>query len=100
MGQMLFDQYSLLHFATGIVAYFIEIKMINWIILHTIFEIIENTNYGIYIIQTYLYWFWPGGKDKADMPINSVGDTISAILGWYAAYILSKIGKKRQWIIE
>ena len=40
MGYQLFDKYTYLHFAMGIVAYF-------WNILHTIFEIVENTQMGM-----------------------------------------------------
>lgn len=48
---MLFDQYTYLHFAIGIVVYFWNISLINWVIIHTIFEIIENTQTGIHIIN-------------------------------------------------
>ena len=96
MGVKLFDQYSYLHFAVGIIAYFWNISLLNWIILHTIFEILENTQIGMNIINKYLL-IWPGGKPKSDSIINSIGDTIGTILGWFSAYYLDKIGNKYNW---
>ena len=43
MGLQTFDQFTYLHFAAGILAYFWGIPFILWVVLHTIFEIIENT---------------------------------------------------------
>ncbi len=87
MGEKLFDQYSFLHFSVGAVAYYWDINLKNLIILHIIFELLENTVEGIKLINKFKYW--PGGKDKADSPLNMVGDTISAILGWLVAYIIN-----------
>ena len=80
MGLNFFDQYSILHFATGIIAYFWNINLINWIIIHLLFELLENTNTGMYIINTYIK-IWPGNKPTSDTFINSVGDTIFSICG-------------------
>lgn len=84
MGTKLFDQYTLLHFSVGVVCYFFGISFTNFFIIHTLFEIIENTKFGIFVINKYFH-FWPGGKPKADYMINIIGDTIGAILGWYSA---------------
>ena len=96
MGNKFFDQYTYLHFAVGIVVYFWNISFINWIILHTIFEILENTKFGMKIINKYMI-FWPGGKPKADNILNNIGDTFGAIIGWLSAYYLDNIGKKLNW---
>jgi hypothetical protein len=96
MGYLYFDQYTYLHFAVGIVVYFWNISLLNWIILHTIFEILENTQMGINIINQYIV-FWPGGKPKSDSIINSVGDTFGAILGWLSAYYFDKLGNNYKW---
>ena len=96
MGQFLLDQYSLLHFATGIVAYFLGLSLPLWILLHVTFECVENTGVGIKFINHYLT-FWPGGKPRADAPINSIGDTLSAIVGWIAASGMDKLGTRRGW---
>lgn len=84
MGNLLFDQYSLLHFACGIIAHFWDISLKNWFIAHAIFEAVENTNAGMSFINNYIQ-YWPGGKSAPDTLINSVGDQIAAILGWLFA---------------
>ena len=96
MGTKLFDQYTYLHFAIGITAYFWNISLINWIILHIIFEFIENTQIGMNIINKYIV-LWPGGKQKSDTITNSIGDTFGAIIGWLSAYYLDKLGNKYNW---
>jgi hypothetical protein len=89
MGTSLIDKYSLLHFATGIIFYFFNISFLNTLIIHTLFEIIENTNQGVHFIDKYLK-FWPGGKKQPDSLINNIGDTIFMMLGWIIAYMISK----------
>ena len=60
MGVRFFDQFTYLHFAVGIIAYFWNISLVYWIVLHAIFEFVENTQMGIKIINKYIV-FWPGG---------------------------------------
>lgn len=96
MGIKLLDQYTYLHFAVGIIIYFWNISLLDWIVLHTIFEFLENTPQGINIINKYLF-FWPGGKPQSDSIINIFGDTSGAILGWISAYYLDKLGNKYGW---
>ena len=93
MGSKFIDQYSLLHFAVGIVVYFWDIPLLTWFVLHTMFELVENTSQGIYFINNYIT-LWPGGKPKPDSIVNSIGDTIFSILGWSIAYYTDNIGKK------
>ena len=95
MGLNFLDQYTYLHFASGIIAYFWGLRLKTLIILHVIFEIIENTKIGMEIINKFKYW--PGGKNYADSYINRLGDTTGAIIGWLSAYYLDKIGDKYQW---
>lgn len=90
MRNKLFDKFTYLHFAVGIICYFFNITLSNSIFLHTIFEIIENTEYGVYFIDNYLL-FWPGGKQKADPLINSIGDTIGFIFGWITALFIAQL---------
>ena len=87
----LFDQKSCHSISSvGAVAYWWNHRELkNLIILHTIFELLENTVDGIKLINKFKYW--PGGKDKADSPLNMLGDTISVILGWFVAYIINNI---------
>ena len=95
MGKFIFDQFTYLHFASGIIAYFWGLPIYVWFILHTIFEILENTKFGIKLINK--IFFWPGGKPKADSFINIVGDTIGAMIGWGSAYLVDNIGNKYGW---
>jgi len=97
MGHLFADQYSLLHFSVGVVAYFVGIRLSVWTILHIIFEVVENSDVGIQFINEYLHFFWPGGKEKSDTLTNSIGDTLFAILGWLVADHLDKYGKKAGW---
>ena len=99
MGNQLFDQYSLLHFAAGVVAYFWGIPIVPFFIGHVSFEAIENTPAGMKFINETLT-FWPGGKPRADSFINVVGDNISALLGYYTAYKLDETGKKNKWYVS
>jgi len=93
MGKYFIDQFSILHFSSGVIAYFWGISFLNWIILHTIFEILENTKKGVHFIDTYLK-IWPGGKKSSDYLINSIGDTIFAIIGFIISKYLDKHYKK------
>lgn len=86
MGLYFTDKYSLLHFSVGIVVYYWNITFITWFIIHMLFEYIENTNYGMKLINKFPYW--PGGKDRSDSFINNVGDHFYALLGWFIAYIV------------
>jgi hypothetical protein len=94
MGIKIFDQYSLLHFSTGCVAYFFGITLFWWIILHTLFEIIENSPNGVKFIDQYLK-FWPGGKKSPDNLLNSCSDLVFAIIGHQIAKKLDKIYKTK-----
>ncbi len=96
MGKSIIDQYTYLHFATGIMSYFWGVSFVHLIILHTLFEIIENTAIGIKFINKY-FTFWPGGKAYPDNIINRVGDTLGAIVGWGSAYYLDKLGEHYGW---
>jgi hypothetical protein len=85
MGKPLFDKFTYLHFGSGIVSYYWGISLIWFLVLHTIFETVENTKTGVHIIDQYLT-FWPGGKKSPDTFINIFGDTIGALAGWLSAY--------------
>ena len=85
MGNQLFDSFSLLHWATGVVANFWGIPLKYFFMLHFTFEIVENTRTGINFINKYFRW-WPGGKTQADGILNIIGDNVSALFGWYCAY--------------
>ena len=98
MGNKFVDQYSYLHFASGIIAYYWGLTFTQWCIIHLSFEILENTPLCIHIIDNYVP-FWPGGKLRADSIINIVGDNCAAFVGWYSAYLLDRIGSKMGWYL-
>jgi hypothetical protein len=84
MGTKLLDKFTYLHFANGILVYYWGMSLTVWLIIHTIFETLENSAIGIHFIDNYLT-LWPGGKLIADSYINRIGDTIGAIFGWLSA---------------
>ncbi len=95
MGSQWFDQYSLLHTATGILAYFWNMSFVTALVVHTLFEWLENTQKGMAFIRNFTYW--PGGKEKADSLRNSIGDTIAFAIGWGMSYGLDHYGNQRGW---
>lgn len=86
MGEYFTDKFSLLHFASGIIVYYWDMSFIMWFIVHGLFEILENTEKGMSYINKIT--IWPGGKEKKDNRINSVGDQVYALLGWILAHII------------
>ena len=47
MGLRAFDQYSILHFAAGVIAYFWSLSFVMTIIIHILFEYIFSIIYLI-----------------------------------------------------
>ena len=95
MGEYFLDQFSLLHFAAGVVLYFWNIPIFWAIAIHVAFEWWENTTFGIDMINNVRVW--PGGKPKADSPLNIAGDNVAFIAGYGAAYGLDYVGAKNGW---
>lgn len=95
MGTRFLDQYSFLHFSSGVIAYFFNIPLWAWIIINFIFEAFENSEFGMSILQKVS--FWPGGQNYRDSNINIVGDILSVIVGWGAAYFVDYLGNKYGW---
>lgn len=89
MGNYFTDKFSFLHFATGIIVYYWNMSFIEWFIIHIIFEIVENTKYGMMVINKTN--MWPGGKKAADNIINMIGDQYYALLGWISAYLVCTV---------
>ena len=90
MGTKLMDRFSYLHFSVGVIFYYWKIGLIPSLILHTVFEVLENTEFGMNIINNYIT-LWPGGKPHADTFTNNVGDTIFFILGWLSAQYINSL---------
>lgn len=103
MGGQLLDQYSLLHAAVGVVAYFWNVPFWFGVLLHAVFEWAENTATGIWWVNRLFVepgWFglgWPGGKREPDALVNRVGDTGAFAVGWLAAAGLDWVGVRRGW---
>lgn len=95
MSRVFTDEFSLLHFATGIIAYFSGLSLINWFIIHATFELLEDTQTGVRIINKIFGKIWPGGgKRIADSFVNSeLGDNFYALLGWVFAKKISEYNK-------
>lgn len=89
MGARFLDAYALLHFATGVLVQHWTMPFWTWMILHTVFEWVENTPTGMSYINHYIP-LWPGGKPMADTFLNNVGDTIAAAVGWLLSAWLLK----------
>jgi len=93
MGNTLLDQYSLLHGAVGVVAYFWQIPFVWAILIHTLFEWVENTETGMALINRVFVregaFGWPGAKTAADSLVNCVGDTAAFAVGWGVAWMAS-----------
>ena len=85
MGFYFTDNFSLLHFASGIIANYLGLSLLNWFILHLIYEILQNSYYGIWFINNVIV-LWPGGKLNYDSYINIIGDQFYGILGWIFTY--------------
>jgi hypothetical protein len=94
MGLRIIDQYSLLHFSVGVIAYFWSMSFLIVIVLHILFEFIENTRIGMNLINTYFLQWWPGGKTHPDSLINRISDVSITGMGWIIAYYLDIYYKK------
>jgi len=90
MGHLWFDQFSILHFATGVVAYFWGISLYVIMMIHILFELFENTTYGIWFIDEWVP-FWPGGKSHPDSLLNCITDTLFTGVGWIISFWLDKV---------
>jgi hypothetical protein len=89
----IFNEFSLLHFAAGIIAYFWGVPLLWWLAVHALFEYVENTDTGMKIINKY-FTFWPGGGHKKESIANSmIGDNVSAVAGWVLAALVEKKGR-------
>ena len=86
MGLYAIDQFSLLHFAVGILAYFWGFSALHTFVFHALFEWAENTRVGMKFINNNIP-FWPGGKPYADSLLNQVTDTAFTMVGWYISLV-------------
>ena len=101
MGVRFADQYSLLHSAIGVVLQYWSVPFWMAIVLHTIFEIVENTAFGMSLINRLFVgngaFRWPGGKEFPDSLLNQVGDTVFFAVGWLFARWVNQTGLQNRW---
>jgi hypothetical protein len=101
MGVYLVDQYTLLHLAVGVIAYFWSVPFVLGLLVHIGFEFVENTGWGVDMINNYItgkgLFRWPGGKYRADTLTNQTGDNLAFAGGWGLAWWLDTIGQGRGW---
>jgi hypothetical protein len=101
MGVRFADQYSLLHAAVGVILNFWSVPFWLALGLHILFEFIENTSFGMSIINRIFVgkgaFRWPGGKEFPDTPLNQLGDNVFFALGWIVAYWVNRTGNEHQW---
>ncbi len=90
MGEYFTDRFSLLHFMSGIMFYFMGITFSTSFVAHLLFEVVENEEYVIETTSK-LKW-WPGGKHSQDTTTNSLGDQFYFSIGWLlSSYFNTKI---------
>ena len=98
------DQYSLLHFSVGVILYFWNIPFLYAFLGHFLFEILENTQCGIHMINKYIidpgYFSWPGEKHYADNNLNIFGDNLSFVIGYVLSYILDIYATKNKYFTK
>ena len=74
------------------IAYFWNVPLITALLIHIIFEIFENTEQGMSIINNYFVGnsmlTWPGKKTRPDTFTNILGDNVYFVLGWIISKIL------------
>ena len=84
MGKNFTDQFSYLHLASGVMAYFWGLSFRQWLVVHLAFEVMENTPAGVRFLDQYIT-VWPGGKRHPDALVNVLGDNVFAAAGWLSA---------------
>jgi hypothetical protein len=97
--QALLDQYSLLHFAVGVLLFFGRFSFLLATLTHATFSLLYNNDAGYSFIKRYAAW-WPGSK-RADSYYNMLGDNLSFNAGWLVASVcdswLATGDAKREW---
>jgi hypothetical protein len=94
MGLYAIDQFSLLHFAAGIIAYFWGFSALHTLVFHILFEWAENTKLGMKCINEQ-FPLWPGGKPYADSLLNQFTDTVFTMSGWYLSQLADALSTEK-----
>jgi hypothetical protein len=89
MDQYAFDEFSMAHFAFGILSFQTGVSFVSLAILYTIFKVIGNISIGKYVIDSYLTPVL-GYKLYSESFKNIVADLSMCFLGWFAGFLLLK----------
>jgi hypothetical protein len=82
-GDALFSQYSLLHFAMGLIIFFTKVPLLLATLAYTAFLLVHHSEEGSRFMSKFVP-MWPGGKRSEDyLPI--LGDILAFDAGWLAA---------------
>lgn len=95
-GTTFLDQYSLLHFAVGILFYFWNISLVVSTVTHGAVQLLSNSKAGTNFVNNYMPQ-WPGGKPRADNYLNMAGDSASFTMGWLLASAIDVFGSEQGW---
>ena len=85
MDQNAFDEYSIIHFSIGLLAYQSGFSFITLVIFYSIFKIFGNTSFGINIIDKYVSPIF-GYKLFPESYKNIISDLGICLFGWFLGY--------------
>ena len=82
---------SILHMLSGIIGHRIGLKFYQFLILHTIWELFENTKYGILITNWFIKYIYRLNNTvyNGDSILNLLFDFIFAIIGYKLSELFS-----------
>lgn len=101
MGYLIADQFTLLHFAVGIIAYFWYFRFWTAFGFHFAFELFENTSVGMALVNKYFpkggLFRWPGDKVAPDSWLNFIGDNGAFAVGYIISKLLDEASNRQGW---
>ncbi len=86
MDQYAFDEYSVVHFAIGVLTYQSGFSFVTLAIVYSIFKIFSNVSLGMYVIDTYITPLL-GYKLFPESFKNIGTDLAMCLLGWLVGYL-------------
>lgn len=92
------DIFSSVHFGAGVVAGVFGVPLFAWMLVHILFELLENQSLGVAFFQwTEPFIFQMFGQSNrtsdyyGDKAINSTVDNLMALLGWWLGTKISLV---------
>jgi hypothetical protein len=77
-NRAILDEWTFVHFASGIVLAQTGFGALQTLVLHSISEAVENTEAGSNVLRS-IGW----DRSVMDSPVNIATDTIFAMAGWW-----------------